>query len=250
MLSASAAALLSGFLLLTAGTAQSHENAPISPQVPTVTVRSNLVLVPALVKTKSGEIVFSLTADEFALTDNGVSQPVRIETDTDSQPLALAVIVQTGGLGALHLADYRGLDAVLDSIVGGVPHLVAVVGFDSTPHLEQAFTPDINASAGTIATLRAGDGGAAFWMRSASAFVSCRSSRLSIGVRCCCSAKRLTAAAARVLRTRYAPSMTQIHPSTASDSRAREQRWATKHRSCRGREVPPTRTSLTRRAGA
>jgi len=161
MLSASAAALLSGFLLLTAGTAQSHENAPISPQVPTVTVRSNLVLVPALVKTKSGEIVFSLTADEFALTDNGVSQPVRIETDTDSQPLALAVIVQTGGLGALHLADYRGLDAVLDSIVGGVPHLVAVVGFDSTPHLEQAFTPDINASAGTIATLRAGDGGAA-----------------------------------------------------------------------------------------
>ncbi len=161
MLSASVAAMLSGFLLAAVGTAQSREHAPVSPQVPVVTVRSNLVLVPALVKTKSGEIVFSLTIDDFALTDDGVSQPVRIETDTDSQPLALAVIVQTGGLGALHLDDYRGLDAVLDSIVGGVPHRVAVVAFDSTPHLKHAFTSNTDAAAGTIANLQAGDGGAA-----------------------------------------------------------------------------------------
>jgi len=48
--------------------------------------------------------VFSLTADDFILTDNGVPQPVQMEADTLSQPLALAVIVQTGGLGASHLA--------------------------------------------------------------------------------------------------------------------------------------------------
>jgi VWFA-related protein len=153
----STAAILSASLLAALASAQTLVN----PQVPVVTVRSNLVLVPALVKTKSGEVVFSLTADDFVLTDDGVSQPVRIETDTDSQPLALGVIVQTGGLGALHLADYRGLDAVLDFIVGGVPHHVAVVAFDSTPHLEHAFTPNTDAAAGTIATLRAGDGGAA-----------------------------------------------------------------------------------------
>jgi hypothetical protein len=29
--------------------------------------------VPALVKTNSGELVFALTADDFLLTDNGVS---------------------------------------------------------------------------------------------------------------------------------------------------------------------------------
>ena len=33
---------------------------------------STVVFVPALVKTKSGETVFSLTASDFILTDNGV----------------------------------------------------------------------------------------------------------------------------------------------------------------------------------
>src|SRR5262245_61213369 len=43
-------------------------------QAPPFTVRSNLVLVPVLVKTKTGEPVFSLTADDFILTDNSVPQ--------------------------------------------------------------------------------------------------------------------------------------------------------------------------------
>jgi hypothetical protein len=34
---------------------------------------------------------------------------LQLEPDTDSQPLALAVIVQTGALGASHLRDYRDL---------------------------------------------------------------------------------------------------------------------------------------------
>jgi VWFA-related protein len=120
-----------------------------------------LVLVPALVKTKAGETVFSLTADDFILTDNGVPQPLRLEPDTDSQPLALAVIVETGGQGALHLGDYRDLGAVLDAVIGNVPHRVAVIGFDSKPRLEQDFTPDTDAAAKTIATLPKGDAGAA-----------------------------------------------------------------------------------------
>ena len=41
---------------------------------PTLTVRSTLVQVPALVKTKAGEVVFGLTADDFVLTDNGAPQ--------------------------------------------------------------------------------------------------------------------------------------------------------------------------------
>jgi hypothetical protein len=53
-----------------------------------IRARSNLVLVPALVKTKVGEIVFSLTAADFTLTDNGVPQQFRLEADTDSEPLA------------------------------------------------------------------------------------------------------------------------------------------------------------------
>ena len=124
-------------------------------------VHSNLVLVPALVKTRRGEVVFSLQADDFKLEDDGVPQAVRIEQETDSQPLALVVAVQTGGQSATHISDYGGLDAVLDAIVGAVPHEVAVVSFDSHAYLRQGFTPDIEKAADTITGLVPGDSGAA-----------------------------------------------------------------------------------------
>src|SRR5579864_7971052 len=89
--------------------AQSKEPPLPNSQLPTLTSRSNLVLVPVLVKSKAAKIVFSLTADDFILTDNGVPQAVRIEEGALGQPLALAVIVQTGGQGAAHLRDYRNL---------------------------------------------------------------------------------------------------------------------------------------------
>jgi VWFA-related protein len=126
-----------------------------------ISVRSSLVLVPALVKTKSGEIVFSLTAQDFLLTDNGILQTPQLEQHIDSQPLALAVIVQTGGTGAAHLDDYRGLDAVLDALIGNVPHRVAVIAFDSAPHLAQDFTPHTDTAAATVSNLQPGDPGVA-----------------------------------------------------------------------------------------
>lgn len=131
-----------------------------SPQIPAVKVRSNLVLVPALVKTKAGEVVFSLTANDFLLTDNGVPQTLQLEPDTDSEPLALAVVVENGSQGASHLRDYRDLGAVLDAVIGDVPHRVAVISFDSSPRLEQDFTANTDAAAKTITTLHAGDAGA------------------------------------------------------------------------------------------
>ncbi len=122
---------------------------------------STVVLVPALVKTKSGETVFSLTADDFILTDNGVPQKLHLETDTDSQPLALVVIVENGGQGARHLRDYDQLGSELDAVIGDVRHLVAVVSFDSKPRIAHDFTDDTDAATRTIATLNEGDQGAA-----------------------------------------------------------------------------------------
>jgi len=132
-----------------------------TPQIPTLTSRSNLVLVPVLVKTKAAKVVFSLTAEDFILTDNGVPQAVRIEEGALGQPLALAVIVQTGGQGAAHLHDYSNLGAVLDAVIGGVPHRVAVIAFDSKARIEQDFTADTDAAAEAIAALQDGDTGAA-----------------------------------------------------------------------------------------
>lgn len=102
------------------------QRAKSSSQSAILTSRSNVVLVPALVKDKSGEVVFSLTAGDFILTDNGVIQPLQIEADTDSEPIA-----------------------------------VAVIAFDSAPRLQLGFTPSTDAAAKAIANLQAGDSGAA-----------------------------------------------------------------------------------------
>ncbi len=152
-----------GMLALAAAVAQAQTapNPQASPGTTTITVRSNLVLVPALVKTKSGENVFELTASDFLLTDNGVPQKIRMEPDNDAQPVALVVVMQTGAQGADHIRDYAGLAPVLDSVVGNVPHRLAVVSFDSKPHLELDFTEDQAAAVKAIARLNPGDNGAA-----------------------------------------------------------------------------------------
>jgi VWFA-related protein len=128
---------------------------------PTLSVRSTLVEVPALVKTKAGEVVFELTADDFVLTDDGVPQHLTLDPDTDWQPLALAICVETGGAGAGHLADYRQLDALVDALAGNVEHRVAVIGFDSKPHLLLPFGSEIADASRQLANLQEGDPGAA-----------------------------------------------------------------------------------------
>jgi VWFA-related protein len=124
-------------------------------------VRSTLVEVPALVKAKGGQVIFKLAADDFLLTDDGVPQHLTLDRDTDSQPLALAIVVETGGAGARHLIDYRQLDAILDALAGAVEHRIAVISFDSTPHLLTAFTPDMAHASRQLASLCEGDPGGA-----------------------------------------------------------------------------------------
>lgn len=145
-------------LLLAAAGAQAQQG---DARQPTLTVRSTLVQAPVLVKTKGGKVVLGLGADDFLLTDDGVPQDVALDRDTDSQPLALAIVVETGGAGARHLDDYRQLDTVLDTLVGGVDYHVAVIGFDSAPHMAGPFTADTADASRQLAALRKGDSGGA-----------------------------------------------------------------------------------------
>jgi VWFA-related protein len=139
---------------------------PQAPAPPTQTgtvfrAGTTLVLVPALVRTKSGEPVFTLTADDFLLTDDDAPQKLSLEQDTDSEPLALVVAVEIGGAGARHLDDYRNLGSTIEALVGSVPHRVAIVGFDSEPRMLEDFTTDLNATASGLHDLDSGDSGAA-----------------------------------------------------------------------------------------
>jgi len=124
-------------------------------------VDSNLVLVTALVKSHDGERVYLLNSKDFSLLDNGIPQTLQVEEETGREPLALAIIVQTGGRAAARLNDYQHIEPLLEDLIGDVPHTVAVIRFDSTPSLAHGFTESIPDASGAIARLEPGNGGAA-----------------------------------------------------------------------------------------
>jgi VWFA-related protein len=135
--------------------------APIQQSAPpTFTTQTTLVIVPTLVTTKAGEPVFTLTAKDFTVTDEGVPQKINVD-DNGSQPLALVVVIETGGAGGRQLELERPLHSMLDSVVGGVEHQLAIVAFDSTPHLILDFTPQLDLADSAILGLQPGDDGAA-----------------------------------------------------------------------------------------
>jgi VWFA-related protein len=141
-------------------TPNSPATQPASPSA-IFTANTTLVLVPALVRTKSGELVFTLKADDFILTDNGVEQKLSLEDDSDDQPLALVVAVETGGAGARRLDKVSNIGSLIEAVVGNVRHRVAVVAFDSQPRLLQDFSPNMNDVADAMQGLTPGDHGAA-----------------------------------------------------------------------------------------
>jgi VWFA-related protein len=142
-------------LALAAASLAAAQNAP-----PTFTTQTTLVVVPTLVTTKAGEPVFTLTAKDFTVTDDGIPQKITVD-DNGGQPLALVVVIETGGAGARQLELERPLHSMLDSVVGGVQHQVAVVAFDTTPHLVLDFTPELDQADAAILNLQPGDDGAA-----------------------------------------------------------------------------------------
>jgi VWFA-related protein len=150
-------AILAALALAAAALARAQNPQPAPP---TFTTQTTLVVVPTLVTTKAGEPVFTLTAKDFAVTDDGIPQKIAVD-DNGGQPLALVVVIETGGAGARQLELERPLHSMLDSVVGGVDHQVAVVSFDTTPHLVLDFTSQLDLADAAILGLQPGDNGAA-----------------------------------------------------------------------------------------
>ena len=154
-----AAALTAAHCLASAQSPAPPASSPNS-QSPALTLQTNLVLVPALVRARSGKVVYTLTADDFALTDDGVPQKLTLEENTDHEPLALVVVLEVGGAGAREFQHYDTLAPplapMLATIVGNVFHQVAVVTFDSKPHLLQSFTSDIDEAVESLRSLQPG----------------------------------------------------------------------------------------------
>jgi len=123
---------------------------------------TRLVIVPTLVRNASNELIQTLHASDFRIFDNGIEQSVSLE-DSDRQPLAVVIVMQIGGAAARQFPAYAGLGTMIESIVGGSPHRVALVTFDSEPDSVWDFRPEIDTLHHDLAHPDQGDSGAAIF---------------------------------------------------------------------------------------
>jgi VWFA-related protein len=128
----------------------------------TLHTTTTLVVVPTLVQTTGKEPVFSLTAADFLLTDNGVPQKITLEEET-RRPLSLVVLMQTGGIARGQFESYVNLETMLASLLGGAPNKVSIVNFDSRPEAASPFTSNVAEWRDAIDHPDQGDSGAAIF---------------------------------------------------------------------------------------
>ena len=128
---------------------------------PTLRANSTLVVAPALVRSAAGELVHGLTAKDFRVLDDGVAQSMSVEEQTVRQPIALVVLLQTGGAASRQFANFAGIGAMLEAMVAWVGHRVSVVTFDSQPEEAWGFTPNVGELRDAFVHPVQGDDGAA-----------------------------------------------------------------------------------------
>jgi VWFA-related protein len=123
--------------------------------------RSNLVLVPTLIKDTQGGIVYGLQAGDFAIEDDGVEQQIRLDEAPEGQPISLIVAIQRGRRASYEFPRLQGLRAMLSPLFASGTSRLAIVEFDSHVELIRNFTQDEPAFDTDLSNLQSGDNGAA-----------------------------------------------------------------------------------------
>jgi len=135
---------------------------PAAPgAAPSLRVTTTEVLVPTLVEQKDGSILYGLKQSDFVLEDNGVQQMIKVQEEMDTAPVALVVAVEEGGSSVLEFGKLAQLGPLLDVFLFDPRSQVALVGFDSVPHLLQDFTHSGGEIDTKLKQLQPGRGGAA-----------------------------------------------------------------------------------------
>ena len=181
---------LAVILLTTVGSAQSDGSSSGDDETARFRSHSNLVLAPTLVTTKSGEIVYGLSAKDFLIEDDGLVQDVTLDDALEGETFSLLLAVQIGRSARVKIKgsddasqfdpfyseeqrkDCRlrsspcrpavaGLGAMLDAFIGASKSEVCVLTFDSQVHLMQDFTTTVGPLSEKLKVLESGDNGAA-----------------------------------------------------------------------------------------
>jgi VWFA-related protein len=130
-------------------------------EAPSLRVTTTEVLVPTLVEKRGGGILYGLKPTDFVLEDNGVAQKIRVQEEMDTAPVALVVAVELGGVSVLEFDKLAKMGPLLDVFLSDPRSQVALVGFDSVPHLIEDYTHSGDRVNVELQQLQPGDGGAA-----------------------------------------------------------------------------------------
>jgi VWFA-related protein len=128
---------------------------------PTFRVNSTVVLVPTLVTMPSGDIVYTLKADDFIVEDNGVSQKIQSDEDFDQEPVSVIVAIQKGRTSLIQFKKFSKIGPLLDLFLGQGHGEAAIVTFDSQQELLTDFTNNTDVISSDLQKLQPGDNGAA-----------------------------------------------------------------------------------------
>jgi VWFA-related protein len=109
-------------------------------QTSTITVQSNLVLVPTLVQDAKGKVLYGLKANQFVVRDNGIAQTVHVEDSEEASALSLVVLVQCSRSADAQQENLSGLPTMVEALSGGAVQETAVVSFGTSPELLGNFT--------------------------------------------------------------------------------------------------------------
>lgn len=121
---------------------RASDPAQTPPRPSTITVNSQLVLVPTEVRTKKGEIIYGLGPGDFTLEADGVPQRVRLDDSLAPVPISLVVLVQCSRSAAMEGPKIKGLATMVEAIAGGGPAQVALVDFGNQLEMLTNLTAD------------------------------------------------------------------------------------------------------------
>jgi len=121
--------------------AQTPPPQPATPEEPTFSVGTRLVVLPVSVLDKSGKLVTDLKQNAFKVFENGVEQPIKIFRREDV-PISLGIIIDNSG--SMREKRQRVEAASLDLVRASNPQdEVFIVNFNDDPYLDVPFTNDI-----------------------------------------------------------------------------------------------------------
>ncbi len=117
-----------------------------------------LVNTPITVRDSKGQMIHTLDAKDFRVTDNGVPQHI-LHFDVGGDPLSLVVLVETSSRVDAMLAQIRKAGIIITQTVMGGSGEGAVIAFNDSVDKLQEFTGDADRIEKTFTNLQPGTSG-------------------------------------------------------------------------------------------